>query len=168
MPALRPAAFLDRDGVLNVDHGFVYRPDQFIWIDGAVDAVKRLNDFGYLVIVVTNQSGVARGYFGTADVERLHAWINQELAGVEAHVDAFYYCPYHPTEGKGVYARESDWRKPAPGMLLQAMADWPIERDKSFLIGNAPRDIEAARRAGVRGYLFQGGNLLDFVDETLG
>lgn len=154
--------------MLNVDSGYVHRPDQIVWTDGAARAVALLNRRGYLAIVVTNQSGVGRGYFGAAEVDRLHGWINRELAAKGARIDGFYYCPYHPTAGKGVYARDSAWRKPAPGMLLQAMSDWPIDRRKSFLIGDSPQDMEAARRAGVRGLLFPGGDLLGFVERALG
>lgn len=167
MAAPRPAAFLDRDGVLNVDSGYVHRPDQIVWIDGAAQAVALLNRRGWLTIVVTNQSGVGRGYFDAAEVDRLHGWINRELAAEGAHIDGFYYCPCHPTAGKGVYARDSAWRKPAPGMLLQAMSDWPIDRKASFLIGDSPQDVEAARRAGLRGLLFPGGDLLGFVERAL-
>ena len=95
----RPTAFLDRDGVLNRDHGYVHRSEDFEWLPGAREAVKRLNDAGYLVIVASNQAGIARGLYGPEDVKRLHRWINSELAKIGGHIDAFYYCPHHPTEG---------------------------------------------------------------------
>lgn len=167
-PALRPAAFLDRDGVLNEDTGFVHRPADFVWTAGAKEAVKALNERGYLVFVVTNQSGVARGHFGTDEVERLHAWIDAELRRSGAHVDAFYYCPHHPEAGDGPYTRACDCRKPEPGLLLRAMAAWPVDRAASFLIGDEERDLEAARRAGVRGVLFRGGSLLAAVRRIIG
>src|SRR3954471_4575031 len=93
---LRPAAFLDRDGVLNHDRNYVHTPEEFEWISGAQAAIKRMNDAGYYVIVVTNQSGVARGLYEEAAIHRLHHWMNEELAKTGAHIDAFYYCPYHP------------------------------------------------------------------------
>jgi D-glycero-D-manno-heptose 1,7-bisphosphate phosphatase len=168
MPSqLHPAAFLDRDGVLNVDTGYVHRAEDFIWTEGAREAVKALNDAGFLVIVVSNQSGVARGMFGVEAVERLHNWINRELAGIDARIDAFYFCPHHPTEGSGPFTCECDCRKPKPGLLLRAFAEWPIDRAASFLIGNSERDLDAARAAGVRGIDFKGGSLLAAVHAAI-
>jgi D-glycero-D-manno-heptose 1,7-bisphosphate phosphatase len=162
----RPAAFLDRDGVLNIDSGYVHRPEQFRWIEGAAAAVKALNDWGYLVIVATNQAGVARGYYAEADVYRLHRWINDALRPQGAHVDAFYHCPHHP-QGTAAYARVCDSRKPGPGMLLRAIKEWPIRRDGSFVIGDKESDIEAGRRAGLPGHLFPGGDLRAFLDRVV-
>ncbi|HVA12778.1 MAG TPA: D-glycero-beta-D-manno-heptose 1,7-bisphosphate 7-phosphatase [Stellaceae bacterium] len=155
----RPAAFLDRDGVLNRDHGYVHKSEDFEWLPGAREAVKRLNDAGYLAIVVSNQAGIARGLYATEDVEKLHRWINGELAKTGAHMDAFYYCPHHPTEGIGKYRRVCDCRKPAPGMLLHAIREWPIESPASFMIGDKDIDMQAAAAAGIRGIHFSGGNL---------
>lgn len=155
----RPAAFLDRDGVLNRDVGFVYRKQDFFWMPGARRAVFRLNKLGYVVIVVTNQSGVARGFYSEQDVAALHGWINDELRCYNAHIDAFYYCPHHPTEGVEPYRRNCDCRKPLPGMIFQAMRDWDIDPDRSFLIGDKEIDLLAARSAGIRGVLATGENL---------
>ncbi len=159
----RPAAFLDRDGVLNADTGYVHRPDQIVWIEGAADAVARLNDAGYFVFVVTNQSGVARGYYGEATVQELHRWMNQRLAESSAHVDAFYYCPHHPTAGHPPYGQACDCRKPAPGMIRRALAEWPVEIAGSFLIGDQPTDLAAAAAARIAGFDFPGGNLDSFM-----
>jgi D-glycero-D-manno-heptose 1,7-bisphosphate phosphatase len=148
---IRPAAFLDRDGVLNRDTGYVWRPEDFEWLPGAKAAIKLLNQAGYLVVVITNQSGVARGLYGEEDVQRLHRWMNQELGRTGAHIDAFYYCPHHPSEGRAPYRRRCDCRKPAPGMLRQAMREHPIDRDASFMVGDKDIDLEAAAAAGVRG-----------------
>lgn len=164
----RPAAFLDRDGVINVDIGYLHRPEDCRWIEGAVEAIRRLNDLGYLVVVVTNQAGVARGYYGEADVQRLHDWMNRQFRAAGAHVDAFYYCPCHPEGTVPAYSRKSDRRKPAPGMILEAIRDWRIDTAASFLIGDKDSDLEAARRAGIPGYLFTGEGLGALVEEALG
>jgi D-glycero-D-manno-heptose 1,7-bisphosphate phosphatase len=166
----RPAAFFDRDGVLNRDTGYVHRSTDFAWIAGAQQAIKRLNDRGYFVFVITNQSGIARGFYKPEDVETLHRWINDELKASGAHIDAFYYCPHHPdgtAEGYGVVC---NCRKPEPGLLLQAMRDWPVRRESSFMIGDKCIDVAAAKAAGVRGLLFAGDgeeNLDDFVRSLL-
>lgn len=163
----RPAAFLDRDGVLNEDRGYVHLPDQIEWRDGAARAVARLNDAGYFVFVVTNQSGIARGYYDEDTVGSLHCWINGQLARSAAHIDAFYYCPHHPTEGAAPYRRACDCRKPAPGMLIQAMDEWPVDRAGSFLIGDKATDLAAAAAVGLPSFHFPGGDLESLVARCL-
>ncbi len=158
---LRPAAFLDRDGVINVDLDFVHRPEDLEFVEGAPHAIRRLNEAGVLVVVVTNQSGVARGLFDEAAMDRFHDHLRAELAAHGAWLDAIYACPYHPEAAVERYRRDHPDRKPAPGMLLRAMADLAIDRDRSFLIGDKPRDVQAAQAAGVRGYLFEGGGPID-------
>ena len=161
--AYRPAAFLDRDGVLNHDHGYVHRTDHFEWIEGARQAVRWLNDAGYFVFVVTNQGGVAHGFYDEETVRRLHAWMQDELRRHGAHVDAFEYSPFHPQAAVAAYRADSPLRKPAPGMILKCLEEWPIERAGSFLIGDRPTDLAAAAAGGIPGHLFGGGNLFDFV-----
>jgi D-glycero-D-manno-heptose 1,7-bisphosphate phosphatase len=163
----RPAAFLDRDGVLNVETGFAHRPEHIRWTTGAAAAVTLLNRRGFLVFVVTNQSGVARGLYGEDDVRRLHDWMAEELRRQGAHIDAFAYCPHHPDAAVAAYRLACVCRKPAPGLLTQLMARWPVRRELSFLIGDRDTDLAAAKAAGVAGHLFTGGNLHDFVAARL-
>lgn len=164
----RPALFLDRDGVLNHDAGYTHRVEDLRWIDGAVETILEANDIGALVIVVTNQAGVAYGYYEMADVVRFHEAMAAQLARVGAHIDAFYACPYHPDASVKAYRHpDPPDRKPNPGMILKALADWPIETTRSVLIGDRDSDVEAARRAGLEGILFSGGNLYATASEAL-
>jgi D-glycero-D-manno-heptose 1,7-bisphosphate phosphatase len=164
----RPAAFLDRDGVLNEDTGYVHRSDRVRWVDGARETVRWLNDAGYFVFVVTNQAGVARGFYSEDHVNDLHDWMNLELRKSGAHIDSVEFCPYHPEGAVERYRRVSDLRKPAPGMVKKLLAEWPVDASRSFLVGDRSTDLEAAAAAGIRGHLFpSGGNLLDFVRKLL-
>lgn len=163
----RPAVFFDRDGVLNVDKAYVHRVDDFEWVSGAREAIKLCNDLGYYAFVVTNQSGVARGYYGVDDVHRLHDWMTDELAAVGAHIDDYQYCPYHEDGTVEVYRRVSARRKPAPGMILDCMKAWPVRREGSLLVGDNSRDVEAARAAGMPGYLYKEGDLSVFLRSLL-
>lgn len=159
----RAAVFFDRDGVINEDLGYVWRPDQFRFLPGAVEALRWLNQHGWLAIVVTNQSGIGRGYYSEEDFLRLTQWIDQRLREQGAHVDATYFCPHHPTAARPPYRIQCQCRKPAPGMILQAIAEWNIDPRRSVLIGNSQRDLQAATAAGVPAVLYQGGSLLECV-----
>jgi len=164
-PSPKPALFLDRDGVLNEDHGYVSRWEDFRWIPGARETVAAFNQAGWLVIVVTNQSGVGRGYYSEADMHALHARMQADLAEAGGRIDAVYYAPQHPEAPVAAYRHpDPPLRKPNPGMILQALQDWAIDREASLLIGDKPSDLEAALRAGIRGVLFQGGDLKAFLE----
>ena len=164
----RPALFLDRDGVLNEDRGYVSRWEDFAWVPGAKAAVAAFNRAGWLVIVVTNQSGVGRGYYTEADMHALHARMAEELAQAGGRIDAFYFAPDHPEAPVETYRHpDPPDRKPNPGMILRALGEWPVDRARSVLVGDKRSDMEAAARAGIRGLLFEGGDLRAFlIDEA--
>lgn len=165
----QPVAFLDRDGVLNVDSGYVHRPDELEWIDDAPAAVRLLNEAGFVVVVVTNQSGVARGIYDEATVRRLHEHMQRVLAERGARIDAFYYCPHHPDGKVAQYALRCNCRKPGTGMLDQAAKDWPVDRARSFLIGDKDVDMQAADTFGIKGVMFdwRTDSLVDLVRNTV-
>ena len=153
------AIFFDRDGVLNEEVGYLYEVEKFKWIDGARDAIKFCNERGILAVVVTNQSGIARGFYTAQNVDALHDFMQKNLAEVDAHIDGFYYCPHHPD-----FSGECDCRKPKPGLILRACDDFKINPAEAILFGDSRRDIEAAQAANLRaGIFFKGGNLFDAV-----
>lgn len=159
----RPCAFLDRDGVINVDSDYVHTPAEFEFTTGMPQAIRALNDAGWLVVVVTNQAGIGRGYYTEEEFAEFTAWIDGRLAEAGAHLDATYHCPHHPTAGVGVYLQDCACRKPRPGMLLRAIAEWQPDVARSVMIGDNRKDMEAAAAAGVRGILYRGGDLLALV-----
>jgi len=146
----KPAAFLDRDGTLNHDHGYTYRIEEFRWIEGAKAAIKLLNDAGYLVFIVTNQAGIARGYYDAAAVDTLHDWMQDELATIGAHIDDIRYCPHHPEGTVPGLSIICDCRKPGTGMLLSLIDQWHPELSRSFMLGDSDKDVEAGESMGIR------------------
>ncbi|MEG2516672.1 MAG: HAD family hydrolase [Acidaminococcaceae bacterium] len=165
---LSPAVFFDRDGVLNVDKAYLYKIEELEWIDGAKAAVAYLTQKGYRIFVVTNQSGIARGYYSVDAMHQLHQVMTAELAEAGGKVEKFYYCPHLPTGTVAEYAIACTCRKPQPGLLLQAFQEYQLDKEQSFLIGDKDRDVASAVAAGIKGYLYTGGNLLTFVCSIVG
>ena len=157
------AVFFDRDGTLNVDVNYLYKIEELCWTENALAALAYLHERGYLVFVVTNQSGIARGYYSVEEMEKLHAYMRGEAERAGGAIEKFYYCPHHKDGVLAEYSVECSCRKPKPGMLLQAFAEYDLDKEACFLVGDSDRDVEAARSAGIRGYKYGQGSLLDFV-----
>jgi len=147
--APRRAAFLDRDGVINVDHGYVCRREDFVFVRGALAACAALHDLGLALVIVSNQSGIGRGLYSEADYQRLTAWMAGEFAAAGAPLAGAYHCPHHPQATLAAYRRACECRKPAPGMLLAAARELSLDLGRSVLFGDKDSDIEAALAAGV-------------------
>ena len=163
-------AFLDRDGVLNkseINNGYVGFIRDFNWIVGAKKTIKFLKKNDYKVVIVTNQSGIARGFFSIKDVYKLHNYLKVELIKFGTTVDKIYFCPYHKDGVVKKYKKNSILRKPKIGMFLKASKIWNIDKKKSFMIGDQKTDMEFAKRAGIKGYLFDEKNLYNFVKTKL-
>lgn len=151
-PTTYPASafFLDRDGTLNIDTDYVHRIDEWVWCDGAIEAVKWMNDNGFLVIVVTNQSGVARGRFTMEQVNALHAHAEADLARHGARIDAWYVAPWHPKFHEGLDPALLDERKPGTGLFLQAAERFGIDFSRSHMAGDKISDLAPALELGMR------------------
>ena len=163
----KPAAFLDRDGTLNRDDGYTYKIDEFRWLDGAREAIKRLNDAGYLVFIVTNQAGIARGYYDAGAVEKLHHWMQDDLSTLGAHVDDIRYCPHHPEGSVPELSIVCNCRKPRTGMLKNLIEKWnPIVRD-SFMLGDSDKDAKAGIDTGLLSRKIPSGSILREVDKII-
>lgn len=147
--ALRRAAFLDRDGVINVDRGYVFRREDFQFVAGVLEGARRLHELGFLLVVTTNQSGIGRGLYAEEDFHALTTWMRAEFSAAGAPLAGVYFCPHHPTEALGEYRRTCQCRKPAPGMLLAAAQELGIGLRSSAMFGDRVSDLEAACAAGV-------------------
>lgn len=145
----RPALFLDRDGVINVDHGYVHKPEDTEFIDGIFDLCIAAKERGYCVVVVTNQAGIGRGYYTEADFWAYIDWLSNVFQEHGAGIDRVYFCPTHPEHGVGAYKVDSPFRKPGPGMLLQAEVDLGLDLPASVLVGDKESDIGAGLAAKV-------------------
>jgi D-glycero-D-manno-heptose 1,7-bisphosphate phosphatase len=143
------AAFLDRDGVINIDHGYVSRREQFDWVPGVLGAAARLHEAGYALVVVTNQSGIGRGFYAESDFAILSDWMRAEFAAAGAPLAGVYHCPHHPVDAIGPYRMACDCRKPAPGMLLRAARELDLDLARSLMFGDRESDLQAAQAAGV-------------------
>jgi D-glycero-D-manno-heptose 1,7-bisphosphate phosphatase len=148
---VRRAVFLDRDGTLLDELGFLARPEDLVLLPGAAEGVRQLNAAGLCAVVITNQSGIARGLFGEAELAAVHARLESELARAGAHLDAILHCPHHPEEGRGELRRACTCRKPAPGLLHAAAERLGLALEASWIVGDSLRDLEAGRRAGLAG-----------------
>jgi D-glycero-D-manno-heptose 1,7-bisphosphate phosphatase len=168
MPSLktrqRGAVFFDRDGVLNQDRGYIYRIQDFVWIAGAREGIRLANQLGFYVFVVTNQSGVARGYYSEHHVRQLHAWMQNHLNNFGAYIDDFRFCPHHPNATLPEYRKVCTCRKPQPGMIHDLLSAWNVNPEQSLFIGDKPSDLQAAAAAGIKGYLFKQTNVRHMLE----
>lgn len=148
-PMTNKAVFLDRDGVINVDHGYVYRKEDFEFVDGIFDLCWQFQEQGYLIIVVTNQSGIARGLYTEEQFQALTDWMVERFREQGIEITMVYHCPHHPDFGPNE-TRECECRKPKPGMILDGASEFNIDLEKSIMIGDKPSDQEAAMNAGIK------------------
>ena len=145
----KKAIFLDRDGVINVDHNYVYKPKDFQFVDGIFQLCRNAISNGYLIFVLTNQAGIGRGYYSTADFDDLTMWMCEQFLAKGVLISKVYYSPFHPIHGLGVYKKDDESRKPKAGMIYQAVNEFCIDIKESVLIGDKPSDIQAGINAGV-------------------
>ena len=143
------ALFLDRDGVINEEKNYVYRTEDFVFMDGIFELLRHARSLDYRLVVITNQAGIARGYYSEADFHHLNDWMIAQLERQDVVIDQVYFCPDHPVHGLGKYKKDSGCRKPAPGMILRAVEELAVDVSQSVLVGDKESDIEAGCRAGV-------------------
>lgn len=158
------AIFLDRDGTINIDKGYLYKKEEFEFLDKAIEGLKILTDLGYILIVVTNQSGIARGYYTEEQLEDLNNYMAEELKKYGVEIKKSYYCPHHAEKGLGKYKVECNCRKPNPGMVLEGIKEFNVDVENSYIVGDKLSDAEAGIRAGIKGVIVQTG--LEVVEKT--
>ena len=165
----KSAAFFDRDGTINIDKGYVYLIEDFEWITYSKEAIKFLNDHNYYVFIVTNQSGIGRGYYSERDVKKLHKYMNHDLKKISAHIDDFFYSPFHPDAITNKYDKLSNLRKPKTGMLELAYSKWRFDKKSSFMIGDNIKDVECGENFGIDSYLFESNkiSLLELIKKII-
>ncbi|MGZ3874473.1 MAG: D-glycero-beta-D-manno-heptose 1,7-bisphosphate 7-phosphatase [Mucilaginibacter sp.] len=142
---MRKALFLDRDGVINIDKNHLFKIEEFEFVDGIFDLCKKFQDYGYIIIVITNQAGIARGYYTIDDFNKLTVWMTEQFKAKGIVISKVYFCPHHPDFDQDCYCR-----KPNPGMILDAIKDFDIDPSQSLLIGDKQSDLEAGRAAGIK------------------
>lgn len=166
---VKKAVFLDRDGTINIETNYLYKVEEFIFIEGAAEAIKIFHDLGYTVIVITNQAGVARGYYSESDIEKLHDYIDTELQKKGTYIDAYYYCPHHPKGVVKEYAIICNCRKPKTGMIERAALEWNIELGESIIVGDKEIDVQTGKNAGIkRSVLVRSGHSIVEFDTVAG
>ena len=153
---MKKCIFLDRDGTINVEKDYLHKVKDFEWEEKAKEAIKILKEKGFMVVVVTNQSGVGRGYYGEKDVEKLHEYMDEELDKIGTAVDGYYFCPHHP-KGVGEYKKKCNCRKPNTGMFEQAKIDFDIDFEQSYMVGDKRSDLSAANRLQIKAILVETG-----------
>ena len=158
---INKACFLDRDGVLNEDIGYLHKSEDFKWIDGAVEAIKLLKKNNFLVIIITNQSGISRGYFTSKDVTNLHEWMNKILKKEDIQINDFFFSGDLPNNNP------ESRRKPSPKMINEAVEKYNLDKTRCFMIGDKLSDLEAAKNAQIKGFLFNKSNLKNFIEKIL-
>ena len=169
LPAVlkRRALFLDRDGTINIDYGWVGSRRRWEFVAGAEDAIRMATEAGWHVFVVTNQSGIARGYYDVSEVDDLHAWVGDAVRQRGGTIDDVRIAPHHPEAVRPEFRQDSDWRKPKPGMVLDLLRAWRLDPRRCIMVGDQATDVAAAAAAGMPGYRFDGGNLADFIAPLL-
>ena len=161
------ALFLDRDGTINKYGSYIFKKEDFIFIEGVIEFIKMFNDNGWKVFVVSNQAGIARGYYTENDVQDLQRWVDTQLNEYGAHIDEWVYCPHHPEYGIGKYKVDCKCRKPKTGMVDYLCAKYNIDRSKSLLVGDKPWDIECGENAGISSYLLQDENYCELLNTII-
>ena len=164
---MNKAVFLDRDGVINKDFGYVYKKENFILIAGVGEALQYLVSLNYQLIIVTNQSGIGRGYYTENDFQKLNEYMKSKLISFNIDLKDIFYCPHHPEAKIKKYRKACDCRKPAKGMIEKGIFKYKLDRSKCFLIGDRESDMEAAKLAGIRGLMFKSNNLNSFIRENI-